>query len=61
LTGKNNWKKEVSFFTKQVIADSDKLLDDYLSALKKSKNEIEIWEAIETIVKGFDELNIKHD
>jgi hypothetical protein len=60
-----DWKKQLEegsdFFTKQVIADSDKLLDDYLSALKKSKNEIEIWEAIETIVKGFDELNIKHD
>ncbi|MFI5139947.1 MAG: hypothetical protein ACHQIM_19155 [Sphingobacteriales bacterium] len=59
-----DWKKQLEdgsdFFTKQAIADSDKLLDDYLSALKKSKTEIEIWEAIENIVKGFDELNIKH-
>jgi hypothetical protein len=60
-----DWKKQLKegsdFFTKQAITDSDKLLDDYLSALKKSKNEIEIWEAVENIVKGFDELNIKHD
>ena len=60
-----DWKEQLEdgsdFFTEEAIADSDKLLDNYLAALKAAKDELEMWKAIEVVVKGFDELNIKHD
>lgn len=60
-----DWKEQLAggsdFFTAEAIAESDKLLDNYLAALKAATNEAEIWKAIETVVKGFDELNMEHD
>ncbi|QEC75646.1 hypothetical protein [Mucilaginibacter ginsenosidivorax] len=59
------WKAQLDdgsdFFTEEAIAASDVLLDNYLAALQAATNERTIWKAIETVVKGFDELNIKHD
>lgn len=59
------WKRQLeagnSFCSEKAIIDSDKLLDSYLSALKKAFNDIEIWDTITHVVKGFDELNIKHN
>lgn len=59
------WREQMNLgnkrFTLQAIIDSDRLLYQYVSALNVIKNEIEIWDAIEAVVKGFDELNIKHN
>lgn len=48
-------------FTTGLIAKSDKLLDTYLHNLSKAKETGEIWKAIETVVKGFDKLNMEDD
>ena len=61
LAWKNKRNEESNFYSPQAITDSDKLLDIYLTNLKKSTDEIEIWESIAKVVKGFDELNIKHN
>ena len=50
-----------TFFTPALIAKSDKLLDTYLHNLSKAKETSEIWKAIETVVKGFDKLNLEDD
>lgn len=50
-----------SVFTPALIAKSDKLLDTYLHNLSKAKETSEIWKAIETVVKGFDKLNMEDD
>src|SRR5438067_13795600 len=59
------WKAQLDdgsdFFTEEAIAASDLLLDNYLAALQAATNERTIWKAIETVVKGFDQLNIDHD
>lgn len=48
-------------YTAKAIMDADRQLDAYMVALNASQNEIELWEAVEKVVKGFDELNIKHN
>jgi len=48
-------------FTKSMIAKSEKVLDTYLHNLSKAKETAEIWKAIETVVKGFDKLNMEDD
>jgi hypothetical protein len=48
-------------FTRSMIAKSDKLLETYLHNLSKAKETSEIWKAIETVVKGFDKLNMEDD
>lgn len=48
-------------FSAGLIAKSDKLLDTYLHNLSKAKETLEIWKAIETVVKGFDKLNMEDD
>ncbi len=50
-----------STFTASLITKSDKLLDTYLYNLSKAKETSEIWKAIETVVKGFDKLNMEDD
>jgi hypothetical protein len=59
------WKAQLDdgseFFTEEAIAESDLLLDNYVAALQGATNERTIWKAIETVVKGFDQLNIDHD
>ncbi|CAN5524624.1 hypothetical protein BH09BAC6_BH09BAC6_28910 [soil metagenome] len=59
------WKQQLAegsdHFTAKSIMDSDRLLDGYMVALNAAQNEIELWEAVEKVVKGFDELNIKHN
>lgn len=54
-------KEGDTIFTANLIAKSDKLLDTYLHNLSKSKETAEIWKAIETVVKGFDKLNMEDD
>jgi hypothetical protein len=48
-------------FTANLVARSDKLLDTYLFNLSKARETSEIWKAIETVVKGFDKLNLEDD
>jgi hypothetical protein len=59
------WKNELpninGLNAEQAITDSDKLLDRYTETLQNARNEVEMWEAIAKVVKGFDELNIKHN
>lgn len=50
-----------TLFTPALIAKSDKILDTYLHNLSKAKETAEIWKAIETVVKGFDKLNMEDD
>ena len=50
-----------NLFTKSMLAKSDKVLDTYLHNLSKAKETGEIWKAIETVVKGFDKLNMEDD
>jgi hypothetical protein len=60
-----DWQTQLNegsdFFTQEAIIESDKLLDRYVASLQDATNENAIWRAIETVVKAFDELNIKHD
>ncbi|WP_184549634.1 hypothetical protein [Mucilaginibacter sp. FT3.2] len=59
------WKAQLDdgsdFYTEEAIAESDKLIDNYLSALQVATNEYAMWKAIETAVKAFDQLNMDHD
>lgn len=59
------WQEQLDegsdFFTSEAIAESDKLLDDYISALQTSKNDTAVWKAIENVVKGFNQLNLNHE
>ena len=48
-------------FTTSRIAKSDKILDTYLHNLSKAKETLEIWKAIEQVVKSFDKLNMEDD
>jgi hypothetical protein len=50
-----------NLFSRSMIAKSDKVLDTYLHNLSKAKETQEIWKAIETVVKGFDKLNMEDD
>lgn len=50
-----------TIFTDNLISRSDKLLDTYLHNLSKAKETSEMWKAIETVVKGFDKLNLQDD
>ena len=60
-----NWAERLSegdsIFTASLIKRSDKILDTYLHNLSKAKETAEIWKAIETVVKGFDKLNMEDD
>ncbi len=60
-----NWAERMKegdeLFTPSRIAKSEKLLDTYLHNLSKAKETSEIWKAIETVVKGFDKLNMDDD
>ena len=59
------WREQLNegseFFADEAIAESDKLIDIYLNALKTAEGESAIWKAIEQVVKGFDELNVEYD
>jgi hypothetical protein len=49
------------FFSHEAIHESDKLLDSYLFALEKAIGDVQIWQAIEKVVQGFDALNVDYE
>lgn len=55
------WKERMTdedgHFTRNRIAASDKILEIYLDNLSKSKDNTDIWKAIEKVVKSFNKLN----
>ena len=59
------WREQLNegseFFTEKAIAESDKLINIYLNSLTNAEAESAIWNAIEVVVKGFDELNVEYD
>ena len=58
------WKERMSedgLFTKSRISVTEKILETYLENLFKSKDNTDVWKAIEKVVKSFNKLNKTED